>query len=90
MLVFPALHVAMPHIHTIQITDHGARLVEWVAEGSLDSALVAIAGQDGAAEGSDQPNRGGGPDRDPGAGLLRAALDGPTTAGRENRDHLHH
>jgi len=45
MLVFPALHVAMPHIHTIQITDHGARLVEWVAEGSLDAAFVAIAGQ---------------------------------------------
>lgn len=45
MLVFPALHVAMPHIHIIQITDHGARLVEWVAEGSLDAAFVAIAGQ---------------------------------------------
>jgi DNA-binding transcriptional LysR family regulator len=45
MLLFPALHVAVPHIRTSQIVDHGPRLVEWVAEGSLDAAFVAIAGQ---------------------------------------------
>jgi DNA-binding transcriptional LysR family regulator len=45
MLVFPALHVALPHLRTSQVTDHGPRLVEWVAEGSLDAAFVAIAAQ---------------------------------------------
>jgi len=45
MLLFPALHVAMPHIRTTQVVDHGDRLVECVAEGSLDAAFVAIAGQ---------------------------------------------
>lgn len=45
MLVFPALHVALPHLRTSQVVDHGPRLVEWVAEGSLDAAFVAIAGQ---------------------------------------------
>jgi DNA-binding transcriptional LysR family regulator len=45
LLVFPALHVALPHLRTSQVVDHGARLVEWVAEGSLDAAFVAIAGQ---------------------------------------------
>ena len=45
MLVFPALHMAMPDIRTTQVADHGPRLVEWVAEGSLDAAFVAIAGQ---------------------------------------------
>jgi hypothetical protein len=45
MLLFPALHVALPHIRTSQVVDHGPRLVDWVAEGSLDAAFVAIAGQ---------------------------------------------
>lgn len=45
MLLFPALHLALPHLRTTQVVDHGARLVEWVAEGSLDAAFVAIAGQ---------------------------------------------
>jgi DNA-binding transcriptional LysR family regulator len=45
MLLFPALHVAMPHIGTTQVVDHGRRLVDWVAEGSLDAAFVAIARQ---------------------------------------------
>lgn len=45
MLVFPALHVAMPDMRTSQVVDHGPRLVDWVAEGSLDAAFVAIAGQ---------------------------------------------
>ncbi len=45
MLLFPALHVAMPDIRISQNVDHGPRLVEWVAEGELDAAFVAIAGQ---------------------------------------------
>lgn len=45
MLVFPALHVAMPAMRISQVVDHGPRLVDWVAEGSLDAAFVAIAGQ---------------------------------------------
>ena len=45
MLVFPALHLAMPQVRTTQLVDHGPRLVEWVAEGSLDAAFIAIAGQ---------------------------------------------
>lgn len=44
-LLFPALHVALPDIRVSQVTDHGPRLVGWVAEGSLDAAFVAIAGQ---------------------------------------------
>lgn len=45
MLLFPALHVSLPHLRTSQVVDHGPRLVDWVAEGSLDAAFVAIAGQ---------------------------------------------
>ena len=45
MLLFPALHVAMPHLRISQVVDHGPRLVEWVAEGSLDAVFIAIAGQ---------------------------------------------
>jgi DNA-binding transcriptional LysR family regulator len=45
MLVFPALHVALPDLRISQLVDHGPRLVGYVAEGSLDAAFVAIAGQ---------------------------------------------
>ncbi|TGN65192.1 LysR family transcriptional regulator [Nocardioides eburneiflavus] len=45
MLVFPALHVALPGLRISQLVDHGPRLVGYVAEGSLDAAFVAIAGQ---------------------------------------------
>jgi DNA-binding transcriptional LysR family regulator len=45
MLLFPALHVALPHIRTAQVVDHGPSLVESVAEGELDAAFVAIVGQ---------------------------------------------
>jgi DNA-binding transcriptional LysR family regulator len=45
VLIFPALQVALPHLRTSQVTDHGTRLVDWVAEGSLDAAFVAIAQQ---------------------------------------------
>jgi DNA-binding transcriptional LysR family regulator len=44
-LLFPALYVALPDLRTNQVADHGPRLVEWVSEGSLDAAFVAIAGQ---------------------------------------------
>ncbi len=45
ILVFPALQVALPHLRTSQVADHGTRLVDWVTEGSLDAAFVAIAEQ---------------------------------------------
>jgi hypothetical protein len=45
MLVFPSLHTAMPDVRISQVTDHGPRLIEWIAEGSLDAACIAIAGQ---------------------------------------------
>lgn len=45
MLLFPALHLAMPHIRISQVVEHGGRLVDWVAQGELDAAFVAIAGQ---------------------------------------------
>jgi DNA-binding transcriptional LysR family regulator len=45
MLIFPTLHIALPHLRTSQVVDHGPRLVGWVAEGSMDAAFVAIAGQ---------------------------------------------
>jgi DNA-binding transcriptional LysR family regulator len=45
MLIFPALHVTLPLLRTSQVVDHGPRLVGWVAEGSMDAAFVAIAGQ---------------------------------------------
>jgi hypothetical protein len=44
-LLFPAVQVALPHLRTSQVVDHGPRLIDWVAEGSLDAAFVAIAGQ---------------------------------------------
>lgn len=45
MLVFPALYLALPHLRTSQVVDHGPRMIDWVTEGSLDAAFVAIAGQ---------------------------------------------
>ena len=45
MLVFPALHVALPELRISQVVDRGPRLVDWVAEGSLDAAFIAIADQ---------------------------------------------
>ena len=44
-LIFPALRVALPRLRTSQVADHGTRLIDWVAEGSLDAAFVAIARQ---------------------------------------------
>ncbi|MET8352089.1 MULTISPECIES: LysR family transcriptional regulator [unclassified Micromonospora] len=44
-LLFPALDVLMDDSTVNQVTDHGDRLVEWVGEGSLDAAFVAVANQ---------------------------------------------
>ncbi|WBB69147.1 LysR family transcriptional regulator [Micromonospora sp. WMMD812] len=44
-LLFPALEELMGDSIVNQVTDHGDRLVEWVGEGSLDAAFVAVANQ---------------------------------------------
>ncbi|MFU8872872.1 LysR family transcriptional regulator [Micromonospora sp. SL4-19] len=44
-LLFPALDELMNDSIVNQVTDHGDRLVEWVGEGSLDAAFVAVANQ---------------------------------------------
>ncbi|GAB3131804.1 LysR family transcriptional regulator [Microbispora hainanensis] len=44
-LLFPALAELMDGSVVDQVTDHGDRLVEWVGEGSLDAAFVAVADQ---------------------------------------------
>ncbi|MEU7690570.1 LysR family transcriptional regulator [Microbispora hainanensis] len=44
-LLFPALDELMDGATVDQVTDHGDRLVEWVGEGSLDAAFVAVADQ---------------------------------------------
>ncbi|WP_214416277.1 LysR family transcriptional regulator [Sphaerisporangium fuscum] len=43
--LFPALQELLGEVTVHQVTDHGERLVEWVGEGSLDAAFVAIADQ---------------------------------------------
>ncbi|WP_433216540.1 LysR family transcriptional regulator [Microtetraspora malaysiensis] len=43
--LFPALEGLLGDVTVHQVTDHGDRLVEWVGEGSLDVAFVAIANQ---------------------------------------------
>ncbi|MCP2347279.1 LysR family transcriptional regulator [Nonomuraea roseoviolacea] len=43
--VFPALEDLLGEVTVHQVADHGDRLVEWVGEGSLDVAFVAIANQ---------------------------------------------
>ncbi|MDM4718959.1 LysR family transcriptional regulator [Micromonospora sp. WMMA1363] len=43
--LFPALEELLGGVAVHQVTDHGDRLVEWVGEGSLDVAFVAIANQ---------------------------------------------
>ncbi|MEU5564870.1 LysR family transcriptional regulator [Micromonospora musae] len=44
-LLFPALDELLADSTVNQVTDHGDRLVEWVGEGSLDAAFVAVANQ---------------------------------------------
>lgn len=43
--VLPLLDAASGARPMLQYVDHGATLVEWVAEGALDAAVVSIAGQ---------------------------------------------
>lgn len=43
--LFPVLEQAMVDVVVSQTADHGDRLVEWVGEGSLDAAFVAVANQ---------------------------------------------
>ncbi len=45
MLVFPPLQAGLPQVRISQVADHAPALVDWVAEGSLDAAFIAIAGQ---------------------------------------------
>lgn len=43
--LFPVLDALLPDQVVDQRVDHGDRLIEWVAEGTMDAALVAIAEQ---------------------------------------------
>lgn len=43
--LFPALDALLPDAHLEQRTDHGHVLMQWVAEGTMDAAFVAIADQ---------------------------------------------
>ncbi|AJT40918.1 LysR family transcriptional regulator [Psychromicrobium lacuslunae] len=43
--VMPLLDAAFPAGSLVQRVDHGLQLVDWVAEGSMDAAVVAIAEQ---------------------------------------------
>jgi DNA-binding transcriptional LysR family regulator len=43
--VLPALDAALPDVDVEQAVDHGDRLVDWLDEGTLDAAVLAIAGQ---------------------------------------------
>ncbi|MGL4178223.1 MAG: LysR substrate-binding domain-containing protein, partial [Dermatophilaceae bacterium] len=44
-LLFPPLDELLPDVVVAQRVDHGPRLVGWVAEGSLDAAVIAMAEQ---------------------------------------------
>ncbi|WP_188835285.1 LysR family transcriptional regulator [Flexivirga endophytica] len=44
-LLFPALDALLPEVAIEQRQDHGPTLVQWVAEGTMDAAFVAIADQ---------------------------------------------
>jgi DNA-binding transcriptional LysR family regulator len=43
--VLPALDAALVDVAVEQTVDHGDRLVDWLDEGTLDAAVLAIAGQ---------------------------------------------
>ncbi len=43
--VLPAFDAALPAVLVEQTVDHGDRLVDWLDEGTLDAAVLAIAGQ---------------------------------------------
>ncbi len=44
-LLFPALDALLPEVAIDQRQDHGPVLLQWVAEGSMDAAFVAVADQ---------------------------------------------
>jgi DNA-binding transcriptional LysR family regulator len=44
-LVLPRLDEALPVVTVEQVVDHGDRLVDWLDEGTLDAAVLAIADQ---------------------------------------------
>ena len=44
-LVLPALDAALEGVDVEQVVDHGDRLLDWLDEGTLDAAVLAIAGQ---------------------------------------------
>src|SRR4249919_1697792 len=43
--VLPAFDAALRGVDVEQVVDHGDRLVDWLDEGTLDAAVLAIAGQ---------------------------------------------
>ena len=43
--VLPAFDAALHGVDVEQVVDHGERLVDWLDEGTLDAAVLAIAGQ---------------------------------------------
>jgi DNA-binding transcriptional LysR family regulator len=43
--VLPAFDAALHGVDVEQVVDHGDRLVDWLDEGTLDAAVLAIAGQ---------------------------------------------
>jgi DNA-binding transcriptional LysR family regulator len=71
-LLFPAVEAELA-VEVAQIADHGDRLIEWVAEGSLDLAVVAIADQLVLPAGVVATPLG----RDDYAMLLPSGVDGP-------------
>ncbi|GIF05502.1 LysR family transcriptional regulator [Actinoplanes siamensis] len=78
-LLFPALDVPVN-----QITDHGDRMIGWVAEGSLDAAVVAIADQVALPPGVIATPVG----RDSHAMLFPAGVPGPAGGRRPLRDRV--
>ncbi len=78
-LLFPALGVPVT-----QVTDHGDRLIGWVAEGSLDAAVVAIADQVVLPPGVVATPVG----RDSHAMLFPAGVPGPGGGRRPFRDRV--
>jgi DNA-binding transcriptional LysR family regulator len=79
-LLFPAVEAELG-VEVAQVADHGDRLIDWVAEGSLDMAVVAIADQLVLPAGVVATPLG----RDDYAMLLPAGVDGPGRGRRPYR-----
>jgi molybdate transport repressor ModE-like protein len=78
-LLFPALDVPV-----MQVTDHGDRMIGWVAEGSLDAVVVAIADQVALPAGLVATPIG----RDSHAMLFPAGVAGPGRGRRPYRERV--